>query len=248
MGCPGSKPNVVAPPAAARAAQPTPAAQKDPNLLVVAKPAEAKPTTSLKIYSAHGLRSADLVGNKSDVYVEVEIEGKSDSKVTTAVVTGTASKKEGAGEKDKASIDVEFKFVGELKGYVAGDKVLFTVKDKDFMTSGDCLGKATVAESGFGGKLVLEGAGEGFQAHLMVQLGDGTGMDQALKASAAAAAALVVVAANLAAANLAANGDRMKQAEAAKAAQAAVDKIAHDVKDSAVVLVEETRGDVCCGC
>eukprot|EP00445_Apocalathium_hangoei_P051611 CAMPEP_0204025636 /NCGR_PEP_ID=MMETSP0360-20130528/42737_1 /ASSEMBLY_ACC=CAM_ASM_000342 /TAXON_ID=268821 /ORGANISM="Scrippsiella Hangoei, Strain SHTV-5" /LENGTH=80 /DNA_ID=CAMNT_0050969203 /DNA_START=86 /DNA_END=325 /DNA_ORIENTATION=- len=80
MGCPGSKSDVVAPAAAALAAQPAPAAQKDPNLLVEAKPTEAKPTTSLKIQisSAHGLRSADLIGNKSDVYVEVEIEGKSD--------------------------------------------------------------------------------------------------------------------------------------------------------------------------
>ncbi len=58
-------------------------------------------------HSAHGLRSADLDPSKSDVLVEVTIEGKSGSKVTAPVVEGKAAQRVGAEPDEKDSVEVQ---------------------------------------------------------------------------------------------------------------------------------------------
>ncbi len=199
----------------------------------------------------HGLRPADLIHSKSDVYVEVTIEGKDDSiaKVTTPVVVGKAAQRVGAEPGEKDSVEVELNFVGELPNYIAGDKIVFTVKDKDFMTS-DYLGKAVVTDAHFGGRIDLEGAGEGYKAFMMVQLGDGKGMEEAIdhfkktieettkKLAAAAAHAA-------AAAELAAKGD-VKQA--AQVATAAAQEAAKATQEAATETIQEVQNSGCVSC
>jgi hypothetical protein len=174
------------------------------------------------------------MGNKSDVFVEVCIEGK-DSKVVTDVVVGKAApwkERVGGKEGEKDAIEVKLNFAGKLQDYKEGDKIIFTVKDKDMLAS-DILGRAVVTDGHFGGKLDLEGCGDGYKGFLMVQLGDGDAMADALKHLQESAKKVAEATSALAAA--AASGDQTKMVEAAAKA-----------KD---VLVEEIQHSaVCCGC
>eukprot|EP00932_Pfiesteria_piscicida_P016871 SRR837773.3777.p3 GENE.SRR837773.3777~~SRR837773.3777.p3 ORF type:complete len:200 (+),score=114.05 SRR837773.3777:65-601(+) len=178
-----------------------------------------------------------MMGKKSDVYVEVSIEGKPKSKVTTAVVTGKAAPRLGAEPGEKDSVEVELNFVGELPDFAEGDKILFVVKDKDLMTS-DLLGKATVSDAAFGGRLELEGAGDGYKAFLMVQLGDGSAMADAVAGLKAAA--------EKAKAALASAITETVGAENAKKLQDAADQL----KDKAQDAIEEiqVKSGMWCGC
>ena len=69
-----------------------------------------------------------MVGNKSDVYVEVSREGKVDSKVTTAVVADKAVQRVGAEHGEKDIVEVELNFSDELPNYAEGDKIVITVR------------------------------------------------------------------------------------------------------------------------
>ncbi len=221
----------------------TPPEQPKPAETPAAAPVTAK--LPLKISFVHGLRPADLVGNKSDVYVEVSLEGKADSKVTTAVVSAKAAQRVGAEPGEKDSVEVELNFSGELPNYVEGDKIIITVKDKDLVGS-DALGKAVVTDGKFGGRIELEDAGDGYKAFIMVQLGDGKDMEHAVaefkKTWDETQKKLVAAAA------LAASGEAAKVAEAAKAAAAAVQEAAAAGQEVAVEALEEVKGSVYCFC
>lgn len=153
---------------------------------------EAAPATHtlyLAIHSVHGVRPADLLGNKSDVFVEVYIDGKeATSKVTTHVVSSKAAPPPRVSQffqVQKDAVSVTLNFEGELPNYAAGDTVCFVIKDRD-MIGHDVLGHyrlaaAAIQNNVFGG--ILEGFSDGGEGHypfMFVQLGHGKGMEEAV--------------------------------------------------------------------
>mmetsp|Transcript_17200 Transcript_17200/g.37001 ORF Transcript_17200/g.37001 Transcript_17200/m.37001 type:complete len:252 (+) Transcript_17200:90-845(+) len=251
MGCGNSKkaPAAVAAPQTPSQAAPPPAAAQPEGNAAAAPAAAPSKEQSLKVlvHGAYGLRPADLIGNKSDVYVEVSLVGKPESKATTKVVSGKAEVNAEAaadGKVEKPAVNVELEHVLHLPGYVDGDKVLFVVKDKDGMKSDDYLGEATVSDPHWGGQLALEKTGSGFtNAHLMVQLGSGGGLSAALELKKTAAETARKL---KDAALLAASGDPIAIGQAARQAGAALGDAKERVDDIFVEIKEE--GPVCCTC
>ena len=132
----------------------------------------------IKIASVYGLSPAGTDGKMSDVYVEVYLEGKAESKVKVAVIANKVVRRVGAELGERDVIEAELNINGELPNYAEGDKVVITVMDED-LVGPNTLGKAVVTDGKFGGGMDLEGVGEGHKAYVMVQLGDGEGMEQA---------------------------------------------------------------------
>jgi len=221
----------------------------------------------VSILGASGLRILDSATGKSDIIVSAEIAGKADFKISSPVISGVASNLNGSGR-----VDVIFTFEGELKGWVAGDKIVFTVTDS--AQGALLLGRASVAptpEQGtFEGEVVLEEAGEGYRPVLQVkvlreQLLVET-VHEVTDAISATVATLSAAAAHLAEVE----GPRIQEVEAVCATitddvQAAlgdvtaatddvvgaVKLVTHEVKQSleeAYGEVEETKGHVCCWC
>lgn len=135
------------------------------------------PVVKVLIHSARGLRSTAAAAPDEggappaakEVVVTVEIEGKAGSKVTTPKIAADA---EAQGSELKtvrvAFPEAEF----EIKAFVTGDSLLFTVQDA---LTNEILGKAILTEDqlkgNFEGEVPLADAGEGYQAFLKVKLG-----------------------------------------------------------------------------
>merc|ERR1711972_717565 len=113
------------------------------------------------ILGAAILRDADaMVGQgKSDPYCVCEVVGKPYTRFQTLAVND--------------SLNPEWNHIGEVRGVVAGDDIMFTVFDKDWGTKDDVLGKATLRSAHyqsqhFSGMLPLSQAGEGISANINV--------------------------------------------------------------------------------
>jgi len=219
----------------------------------------------VSILGASGLRILDSVTGKSDIIVSVEIAGKTDSKISSPVISGVASDLHRSGR-----VDVLFAFEGELKGWVAGDNIVFTVTDS--VQGALLLGRASVVptpEQGtFEGEVVLEEAGEGYRPVLQVKVLREQLLVETVREVTDAISATVATLSATAAHLVEVEGPRYQEVEAACASikddvQAAlgdvttatddvvgtVKFVTHDVKQSleeAYGEVEETKGQVCC--
>ncbi len=106
----------------------------------------------------------------------MSLEGKADSKVTTAVVAAKALRRVGTEPGEKDVVEIELNFSDEFSNYAESDKIIITVRDRDLVGM-DTLGKAVVADAKFGGCVELEGVDDGHKAFIVVQLGDGDGTE-----------------------------------------------------------------------
>jgi len=236
------------------------------------KTKQASHHLKVSILGASGLRVLDSAAGKSDIIVNVEIDGKADSRISTPVISGvSASVREAA----SATVDVSFTFEGELKGWAAGDKIVFTVKDS---ATGDLLlGRASVtpeAEQGtFEGELTLEDAGEGYSPILQAKVVREQLLVETVHEVTDAISAGVAVLSAEAGQLMGVEGARVQEVEeavetikdnvqgllgdvatATDEAVGVVKTATHDVKQSIVEAyeeikeVEETEGQVCSWC
>jgi len=125
------------------------------------------PTLKVAVLSAEGLRSAE------GIFVEVQIEGQSDSNLKTPTVAGCA-KTHSIDEKAQETFEAKFQCEFDLKEYTEGAAITFTVRDSS-PTKTEILGRvtmpATMIAAEFWGKLPLTDAGEGYEASLEVRVG-----------------------------------------------------------------------------
>lgn len=160
MGCQSSKTGgAVAPGAAA-----------GPTLLIGQQQAAGEGHAALKlsVLRVEGLRPAEAV------FVEVEVEGRPGSKIKTRTATAVA-KTQGEGENANRTAEADIRSTLALKAYTEGAAVIFTVKDAD-PANPEPLGTVTLPglmiQTKFIGKVPLTGVGEGYEAHLEVNVGE----------------------------------------------------------------------------
>jgi len=129
---------------------------------------EEVPALRIAVLAVEGLRCAD------GIFVEVEIEGKPDSKVKTPIVSGQV-KMHGLGDDARKTAEAALKCELAFKEYTEGAAIKLTVMDSD-PTKTEPLGRATLPammiQTRFWGKLLLTGAGEGYEATLEVRVGE----------------------------------------------------------------------------
>jgi len=221
------------------------------------------PVVKVMIHSARGLRSTaaavpaegGVPPAATEVVVTVEIEGKAGSKVTTPKIAVEAEAqvvsprtccwhhKEGAERKTVRVAFPEAEF--EIKAFVTGDSLLFTVQDA---LTNEIFGKAILTEDqvkgNFEGEFPLADAGEGYQAFLKVTLGS--------RHIAVATAEKIVEEVKEAIEEIKeVLGNMEGLAEKITDVKAAVNEAVQDIKEDiedAVQEVEETNGAVCCSC
>lgn len=115
-------------------------------------------TVKVTIVSARGLRNSDVL-EKQQPYCVVEVLGKSESRQKSPIGSHPTSP--------------QWDHSSEVCNYCAGDSLVFTVKDKDFLAD-DKLGVATLdaekVRAGFLGELKLTDAGRGVEAYLEVDV------------------------------------------------------------------------------
>eukprot|EP00419_Tripos_fusus_P029087 CAMPEP_0172700706 /NCGR_PEP_ID=MMETSP1074-20121228/31099_1 /TAXON_ID=2916 /ORGANISM="Ceratium fusus, Strain PA161109" /LENGTH=1116 /DNA_ID=CAMNT_0013522133 /DNA_START=152 /DNA_END=3500 /DNA_ORIENTATION=+ len=124
---------------------------------------EAQPLR-LTIVGAKGLRNADwLPGTgKSDPYCVCEVEGRPEiPKVQTGVIND--------------DLDPIWDFDAEIHGFNPGDSLAFHVYDKDWGKKDDFLGTLTLRSEvfypdGYEGECILQDAGAGIDARLMLRI------------------------------------------------------------------------------
>jgi len=209
------------------------------------------PVVKVLIHSARGLRSTaaavpaegGVPPAATEVVVTVEIEGKAGSKVTTPKIVAEAEAQEGSGLKTVRVAFPEAEF--EIKAFVTGDSLLFTVQDA---LTNEIFGKAILTEDqvkgNFEGEFPLADAGEGYQAFLKVTLGS--------RHIAVATAEKIVEEVKEAIEEIKeVLGNMEGLAEKITDVKAAVNEAVQDIKEDiedAVQEVEETNGAVCCSC
>eukprot|EP00444_Apocalathium_aciculiferum_P000698 CAMPEP_0183405728 /NCGR_PEP_ID=MMETSP0370-20130417/16042_1 /TAXON_ID=268820 /ORGANISM="Peridinium aciculiferum, Strain PAER-2" /LENGTH=277 /DNA_ID=CAMNT_0025587769 /DNA_START=54 /DNA_END=887 /DNA_ORIENTATION=- len=222
----------------------------------------------VSIVGVSGLCGSGGEGARSDVVITAEIPGKPDTKSSTPIVSGIARKKTST---DHPTVEIEFSFQTELKGWVATDKILFTVLDH---ASGAVLGRAAVpqamVQACYEGDLALTDGGAGYTPFLQVKMArEQIFVETVHEVTDALAAGFQILSAE-AKQLLEVETKRMQEVKkalevikddaratletATEAKDVAVDAVEegfHGVKESiseAVLEVEETKGHVCLWC